>query len=136
MVIADAQSNLRPADVVILSMVNDCHDPDMQGDVDLLSESLFRTEWQIYFLDVAAVRPNWVLLRTNVNKPSRVGSYTMWDYATAFAIDLSPGGDQDTLWLMDYENHGQWLATGVWKSTDGGVNWNRYLSTPVPLRSP
>jgi len=29
MVTADVQSNLRPPDLVVLQMVNDCYDPDL-----------------------------------------------------------------------------------------------------------
>ena len=77
----------------------------------------------IYFLDVANGATTWKLLRGTVNYPSDASAgYKLWYYPTAFAIDFNNPG---TLWLVDYENHGNWLMTGAWKSTDNGATWDR-----------
>lgn len=77
---------------------------------------------------------SWKLLRGTVNRPSGVDSaIKLWFYPTAFAVDFSPGSDRSTIWLTDYENNKNWLATGVWKSTDGGTTWNRKTQYTHPL---
>ncbi|NCG19793.1 MAG: hypothetical protein GWP91_12360 [Rhodobacterales bacterium] len=69
---------------------------------------------------------SWTHLRGTVNHPPSVSqAYELWWYPTSFAIDLSPTGDRDTLFLTDQENNGQYLATGVWKSSDHGATWDR-----------
>ncbi len=80
----------------------------------------------IYFLDVGNGSTTWQSLRGTVNKPAGVGPYEMWWYPTCFAIDPN---DPNTLWLGDYELHGTWLATGVWKSVDRGATWNRSIQS-------
>ena len=68
----------------------------------------------------------WKLLRETVQYPPDAGAgYKVWYYPTAFAIDFNAPGGTDNLWLVDYENKGNWLMTGVWKTTDRGVNWRR-----------
>lgn len=77
----------------------------------------------IYFLNVAAGATQWQLLRGTVNyPPSADPGYKVWYYPTAFAVDPK---NANNLWLVDYENNRNWLMTGVWKSTDRGVTWNR-----------
>ncbi|MBC7427365.1 MAG: tandem-95 repeat protein [Bacteriovorax sp.] len=84
----------------------------------------------IYFLDVVHGATSWKLLRGVVNYPKDADAgYKLWFFPTAFAIDFNNPG---TLWLVDYENHGQWLATGAWKSTDNGVTWNRVKQITHP----
>lgn len=86
----------------------------------------------IYFLDVARGSNTWQLLRGSVRRPASVSTdYTLWDYPTGFAVDYSSG--EETLWLIDYENNRNWLATGVWKSTDRGANWERVQQFTHPL---
>jgi photosystem II stability/assembly factor-like uncharacterized protein len=84
----------------------------------------------IYFLDVANGATTWKLLRGTVNYPKEADAgYKVWYYPTAFAIDFNNPG---TLWLVDYENKGQWLMTGAWKTTDNGATWNRMKQITHP----
>jgi photosystem II stability/assembly factor-like uncharacterized protein len=84
----------------------------------------------IYFLDVEHNSTTWVLLRGMVHRPGDVDpQYDLWWYPTAFAIDFN---DPNTLWLADMEKQGSWLATGIWKSTDRGLNWHRKLQFTHP----
>lgn len=77
----------------------------------------------IYFLDVANGATTWKLLRGTVNYPKDADAgYKLWYYPTAFAIDFN---NPNTIWMVDYENKGNWLMTGAWKTTDGGATWNR-----------
>lgn len=75
---------------------------------------------------------SWQHLRGTVHKPSGVND-NHWYYPTGFAIDLSDTGDRSILYLIDYENNRNWLATGVWKSEDGGQNWYRKQQYTHPL---
>ena len=77
----------------------------------------------IYFLDVANDATNWKLLRGVINTPKDLSiNSKFWFFPTAFAVDFNNPG---TLWLVDYENHGNRLMTGVWKSINNGASWNR-----------
>lgn len=77
----------------------------------------------IYFLDVANDAVSWKLLRGIINTPKELSSPSkFWFFPTAFAVDYSNPG---TLWLVDYENHGNRLMTGIWKSVNNGASWNR-----------
>ncbi len=77
----------------------------------------------VYFLDVANGSKTWKLLRGTVNYPKDADAgYKLWYYPTAFAIDFN---NPSTIWMVDYENKGNWLMTGAWKTTDGGNTWNR-----------
>lgn len=78
----------------------------------------------IYFLDVAKGSTKWVNLRGTLTQPEGVKS-KLWFYPTAFALNFNQKSEPLTLWLTDYENKDNWLATGVWKSTDGGKSWSR-----------
>ena len=85
----------------------------------------------IYFLDVVNNSQTWTLLRGIVNYPPEADSgYNVWYYPTSFAVDFNSGGQ--TLWLVDYENNGNWLMTGIWKSTDRGLSWNRVKQMTHP----
>ena len=94
----------------------------LTGDAPTFSNS---AKTGVYFLDVAKGSTTWTLLRGTVNLPS--GSYgnTPWYYPTSFAVNFSTATSANTIYLTDYENHGNWLMTGVWKTTDNGVTWNR-----------
>lgn len=77
----------------------------------------------VYFLDVANGATTWKFLRGTVNYPKDADAgYKLWYYPTAFAIDFN---NPSTIWMVDYENKGNWLMTGAWKTTDGGATWNR-----------
>lgn len=81
----------------------------------------------IYFLDVENGSDTWELLRGNVEYPPEADrGYKLWYYPTSFAVDFN-SNSQDTLYLTDYENKGNWLMTGVWKSIDGGQSWERKI---------
>jgi hypothetical protein len=82
----------------------------------------------IYFLDVENGSNTWTLLRGTVNYPPDADpGYKLWWYPTAFAVDFNAPVGQENLWLVDYENKGNWLMTGVWKSTNRGTTWDRVL---------
>lgn len=44
-------------------------------------------------------------------------------YPMGFAIDLRPGGDRSTLYLVDADRNEQWYDTGLWRSRDRGATW-------------
>lgn len=68
----------------------------------------------------------WSLLRKNLVRGDDISTqYTLWNYPTSFQVDFSKGSSRNTLWLVDYENNGNYLATGIWKSSDRGDNWAR-----------
>lgn len=101
----------------------------LSGDAPKFTNS---SQTGIYFLDVARGSTTWQHLRGSVRRPSSVSTnYNLWNYPTAFAVDYGSGGE--TLWLVDYENNRNWLATGVWKSTDSGATWNREHQFTHPL---
>lgn len=86
----------------------------------------------IYLL--ASGGASWKLLRKTLNRPTSVDSSTkLWYYPTSFAVDFSGTSNPKTLWLTDYENNKNWLATGAWKSTDGGNMWDRQIQYTHPL---
>lgn len=86
----------------------------------------------IYFLDVENNSSQWTLLRKTVHYPSDADpGYETWYYPTAFAIDFN-SNDQNTIWLIDYENNRNWLMSGVWKTTDRGQNWERVKQMTHP----
>ena len=83
------------------------------------------TKTGIYLLDIANGATSWRLLRGNVEYPQdALQGYGLWYYPTSFTVDFSDPSRR-TLWLTDYENNRNWLMTGVWKSEDGGQNWER-----------
>lgn len=86
----------------------------------------------IYYLAPNAT--SWKLLRGTVRTPSGVSSsQALWYYPTGFAVDFSNGSNRNTLYLVDYENNKNWLATGIWKSTDRGNTWERQEQFTHPL---
>lgn len=79
----------------------------------------------IYFLDVNAAGSKWELLRAKVHPASDMPStYKLWWYPTSFAVDFTRPA-RDVLYLTDMETQGEWLGSGVWKTTDRGANWHR-----------
>ncbi|MBI3543309.1 MAG: hypothetical protein HY075_08575, partial [Deltaproteobacteria bacterium] len=78
------------------------------------------------YLSTAGRGPvQWMHMRGSVEKPEEVSSqYKLWWYPTAFAVDFTRPR-RDVMWLVDMEVKGSWLATGVWKSADGGFTWKR-----------
>jgi photosystem II stability/assembly factor-like uncharacterized protein len=86
----------------------------------------------IYFL--AAGSSSWKKLRGLVETPAGVAAtQKLWYYPTGFAVDFSAGSDRSTIWLIDYENNGNWLATGIWRTTNKGANWVRTTQYTHPL---
>ena len=51
----------------------------------------------------------------------------LWAYPTSFDLDQS-----GNMWLVDIETNGNYLASGVWKSSDDGVNWDRLQQFTFP----
>jgi photosystem II stability/assembly factor-like uncharacterized protein len=87
----------------------------------------------IYFLDVENNATTWTLLRGTVHYPSDADpGYQTWFYPTGFAIDFSESSDRNTIWMIDYENNGNWLMSGVWKTTNRGNNWHRVYQMTHP----
>lgn len=87
----------------------------------------------LYILKISEGASSWKLLRGTVHHPEDVEEqYKLWYYPTAFAVDFSAGSDRKTIWLADYENNQNWLATGIWKSEDGGDNWYRKIQYTHP----
>ncbi|MBL6991916.1 MAG: hypothetical protein ISR65_19190 [Bacteriovoracaceae bacterium] len=92
-----------------------------------------RTKTGLYYLDVENGATSWELLRGTVHHPPEVDpQYDMWYYPIAFAVDFTPGSDRSTIWVADYENNFNWLASGLWKSTDRGQNWVRSIQYTHP----
>ncbi|WP_372654681.1 WD40/YVTN/BNR-like repeat-containing protein [Halobacteriovorax sp.] len=92
-----------------------------------------REETGLYILEVDSGSTSWRLLRGVVHHPQEVEEqYKLWYYPTAFAVDFSEGSDRQTIWLGDYENNKNWLATGIWKTEDGGENWYRHIQYTHP----
>jgi len=101
----------------------------LTGDAPTFSN---RANTGIYFLDVENNSNTWELLRGNVAYPESADlGYQLWWYPTGFAIDFSDP-QRNTLWLIDYENKGNWLMTGAWKSIDRGENWERKIQFTHP----
>lgn len=89
------------------------------------SSSTNRLATGIYFLNVEENASSWQLLRGTLHDANDKA----WTYPTCFAIDP---GDPNVLWLGDDELVGNWLGTGIWKSTDRGTNWYRILQYTHP----
>ncbi|MGZ3787737.1 MAG: hypothetical protein ACXVLQ_04400 [Bacteriovorax sp.] len=87
----------------------------------------------VYFLDVQNKATSWILLRGTVNyPPEAMPGSQVWYYPTSFAINFNSAEGAKTIYLSDYENHGNWLMTGVWKTTDFGKTWNRVKQVTQP----
>ncbi|OVE73444.1 hypothetical protein BVX93_01675 [bacterium B13(2017)] len=82
----------------------------------------------IYFLDVQNGATTWQLLRGNLNSPNGTPISSFWKYPTGFAVDPN---NSNVLWLIDHEI--EWECGGVWKSIDGGQNWNRVIQYTHPM---
>lgn len=92
----------------------------LTGDAPIFSNQPYTG---IYLLDIANGATTWKLLRGIVNYPAEADAgHKLWYYPTAFAIDFN---NPSTIWMVDYENHGNWLMTGAWKTIDSGATWNR-----------
>ena len=84
----------------------------------------------VYLLDVANGATSWKLLRGTVNYPKEADAgYKLWYYPTAFSIDFK---NPSTIWMVDFENHGNWLMTGAWKTTNNGATWDRMKQVTHP----
>lgn len=83
----------------------------------------------VYFLDVQNGATSWKLLRGTVTPAGGATSAQVWYYPTAFAIDFK---NPTTIYLVDYENHGNWLMTGVWKTSNNSSTWARIKQVTHP----
>lgn len=73
----------------------------------------------------------WRHLRGTVVHPNDVGpSNTLWAYPTSFDIDP----DANILWLTDMNANRNYLASGIWKSSDGGETWVRSIQVTFPYQ--
>ncbi len=93
----------------------------------------------LYMLDVYGGATSWKILRGTVHVPSEQSCANMWYYPSCFAVDFSSNllsnNQRATIWLGDYENAGgmgQWLSTGIWKTTNGGDTWTRLYQYSFP----
>lgn len=84
-----------------------------------------RTHTGIYFLDVQNNATSWQLLRGTLHGSND----RTWLYPTCFAVDPS---QPNTLWLGDDELGGNWMGSGIWKSTDRGANWHQIFQFTRP----
>lgn len=85
----------------------------------------------IYCLDADGIN-NWKLLRDRVHRSKEIeGRQTLWNKPVAFAVDWNDP-NRNTFWLVDMEI-GNWLASGVWKTTDRGMNWHRMIQYTHPM---
>jgi len=88
----------------------------------------------------------WELLRGVIHKPFDLKTLSSeedqselekklkyWYYPVDFAIDFYSNTERNVMYLIDYENNQNWLMTGVWKSSDKGVNWHRQIQYTHPL---
>ena len=83
----------------------------------------------MYVLDETTL--SWKKLRGTVAHPPEVGSqFTMLVYPTSFDVDPITG----TLWMVDYNANLNYLASGIWRSTDNGDNWTRLLQVTHPYQ--
>lgn len=81
----------------------------------------------IYQLDAGG--DSWTHKRGTVHRHSAIEArFDLWAYATSFDISEVDG----TMWLTDMEANWNYLASGVWKSTDDGVNWHRMQQFTFP----
>lgn len=97
-------------------------------------EYLNADETGIYRLKAGAAPSiaRWELLRTTVERPESVAAdVKLWQFPSAFAIDWS-SPDRSVLWVTDIEQKGAWLASGVWKSLNGGKTWKRMTQYTHP----
>lgn len=70
----------------------------------------------------------WLTQRATVLRPSNVESrFDLWAYPTGFDIDVA-----GNMWLIDMETNFNYLASGVWKSSDGGSTWTRMQQFTFP----
>lgn len=73
------------------------------------------------------INSRWIAKRTTVVRPSNVESrFDLWAYPIGFDID-----EAGNMWLIDMETNWNYLASGVWKSTDGST-WNRMQQFTFP----
>ena len=78
---------------------------------------------------------SWKLLRKTVLRPKEIidPKIPLWQFPSAFAIDFT-NPIPNTFWLTDIENKGAWLASGVWRSTNGGDTWERKTQFTHPTQ--
>ena len=73
----------------------------------------------VYELDTAT--STWIHKRGVVNRhPDIEQRFDLWAYPTSFDVDAN-----GNMWLTDMETNWNYLASGIWKSSDDGDTWNR-----------
>ena len=66
----------------------------------------------------------WLPLRGKAAIPPRgADPAKLMAYPTSFALIRNGGGDVTGYFVTDAEHCGNYLATGLWRSDDGGANW-------------
>ena len=71
----------------------------------------------------------WIHHRGTVHHPPEVEDrFSLWAYPTSFDVDPRSG----TMWLVDMEANSDYLASGIWRSTDEGQNWFRVKQFTFP----
>ena len=87
-----------------------------------------------YYTNAAAVGiyqwngTQWIHKRGVVNRHQDIAnSMDLWAYPTSFDV-----GQDGNLWLVDMETNGNYLASGIWKSSDDGGVWDRMHQFTFP----
>ena len=71
---------------------------------------------------------SWILKKGVVNRHADISSgFDLWAYPTSFDSD-----QLGNLWLVDMEANGNYLASGIWKSSDDGETWDRVQQFTFP----
>lgn len=70
----------------------------------------------------------WKILRGEIPQPDPHNpKNTLWSYPTSFAVDWKSDREKRTLYMVDADRNGQYNASGLWRSLDGGEHWEFLL---------